>query len=345
MIDWLTLIVPYQGPDICGGRVLTLTPDGEVKFESLLFAEVEGSFSFKSVVKTVPDGLYISGNPSKYLQGHNVDGSDDVLGLAYAWGSDILGKIGVYDLGVLSCLRTGQFRLTRIDLTFSFQLNNIADVRAWLRSAGLFATGKNSKIKAEGGTIYFNKNSRYRSIKMYGKGDELKAHPFKVGCDIIKEKLIDYASRLLRVEIVLRSLRLKYVGLEFGYQWKCFSKNSFCRGKVMEFYANELKSVKLPLDSENILPDAVDVNCLEPRYRAVYQVWSDGHDVAKYYHRRTYYRHRAYFLKAYKIDIGIPCKRPESTVIPLLRVLEARPAVAPSWMHDAGLIFQPRLVA
>lgn len=345
MIDWLTLIVPYTGPDICGGRVITLDQDGSIKFESLLFAQVEGSYSFKSVIKTVPDGLYLSGNPSKYLQGHNICGCDDLLALAYAWGADILSRIGVHDLGLLDRLRRGVFRLTRIDLTYSYQLKNLADVRLWLRSAGFFASGRNSKKKDESGTIYFNQNSRYRSIKMYAKGDEVNANKLQVGNEFLEVELKKYASNLLRVEITLRSMRLKYLGIENGYQWACKGQNFLCGGMVMRMFREELKTVKLPLDSENILPDAIDLNLLENKAKSVYQLWSDGHDLQKYYSKTSYYRHRRYFLKHYNIDIGIPAKRPETTVIPLLRVLEANPSQVPAWIIEQNLIFQPRLVA
>ncbi|WP_239685059.1 phage/plasmid replication protein, II/X family, partial [Ventosimonas gracilis] len=53
----------------------------------------------------------------------------------------------------------------------------------------------------------------------------------------------------------------------------------------------------------------------------------------------TYYRHRA-LLKEHGIDIALRCDRAANTsnVVPLIRVLEAKPAAIPAFFFERGLI-------
>ena len=91
MIDWITAKVPLKhSGEICDGRILKLSTEGVIDYEIRTWLPIEGSHSSTLSVKTIEidgngDGtvLMISGNPTKWFQGHNIFGTDDVCGLVF----------------------------------------------------------------------------------------------------------------------------------------------------------------------------------------------------------------------------------------------------------------------
>lgn len=91
MIDWLTFDVHgvIHRP-IAAGAVVAFTPAGEIEWHSARSHALAGSASDTVQVKSRDVGadglatsLRFSGNPSKFLQGHNLYGSDDLPALVY----------------------------------------------------------------------------------------------------------------------------------------------------------------------------------------------------------------------------------------------------------------------
>lgn len=74
------------------------------------------------------------------------------------------------------------------------------------------------------------------------------------------------------------------------------------------------------------------------RLKSTYIIWRDGYDCRSELTKSTYYRNRAMLLE-YGIDIAL---RSESTktsnVIPLIKVLEAKPVDVPEWAFDMSLV-------
>ena len=145
MIDWLTFLAPCgHVRAIDGGRVLSLSPDGELQWMTRKRASVRGSFDTNLTIRTATHTaeqcthVEISGNPVKFFQGHNLWGCDDVHALAVATLEHLACLPG---LGLLPSAEdrerwvAGDIRLTRVDQTESFHLANRADVLAWLRAA------------------------------------------------------------------------------------------------------------------------------------------------------------------------------------------------------------------
>jgi II/X family phage/plasmid replication protein len=67
--------------------VVKLDPDGQIEWQTSCRVQVEGTHEQGISVRSVGgDGqgmathLSLSGNPSKFLQGHNIFGSDDLMG-------------------------------------------------------------------------------------------------------------------------------------------------------------------------------------------------------------------------------------------------------------------------
>ena len=75
------------------------------------------------------------------------------------------------------------------------------------------------------------------------------------------------------------------------------------------------------------------------KLRSTYTLWSEGHDLRSLMSMSTYYRHRK-DLKKFGINIDL---RPETSnksnnVIPLIRILEAKPAEIPNFAYEQNLV-------
>ena len=71
--------------------------------------------------------------------------------------------------------------------------------------------------------------------------------------------------------------------------------------------------------------------------KSTYTFWHYGNDLRTILLKVTYYRHRK-ALAEYGINIDLPSTHKKSNVIPLIRVLEAKPATIPQWAYDLKLI-------
>ena len=78
MIDWVSAkIICNHDPDkLFNGAVLSLNSNLEKEWVCDKKKTVEGSYSTKIQIQSITDThIYISGNPTKFLQGHNLFGS------------------------------------------------------------------------------------------------------------------------------------------------------------------------------------------------------------------------------------------------------------------------------
>jgi len=73
---------------------------------------------------------------------------------------------------------------------------------------------------------------------------------------------------------------------------------------------------------------------------ATYTLWTEGHDLRNMMSKATYYRQRKALME-YGINIDLrPCEPAQSNVVPLFRILEAKPAEVPDWAYTKNLIHQ-----
>lgn len=345
MIDWITARVPCFHPEpIIGGRVLKLSPEGEKVWEVATRLEVIGSHETNLLIRTHGTGvdgegviLEISGNPTKWLQGHNLFGGFAAPGA--------LVEALMYELcGVLQGLQPtahnhrqwadGRIELLRVDLTQMLQLDSRGSVRAWIRaaehSAYLRHRGRGSLTK--NGTLYYGQHSRRWSLKFYSKGDELEAGKDHGLSEKLERRsdLLNYADRALRCELVMRGMELKRRGLRWCFDWSDTTGAELLNGTVQGL--NMSDQLTLPTTALENLP---------PRLVAVYHLWKEGHDIRAMYPERTFYRYRNQLLP-FKIDLAnLQPREDRSNVVPLIRVLEAVPMEPPAWAYNTPLLVGP----
>lgn len=346
MIDWLTIKVPlWHEKKIHSGHVVATDYTGELQYQTTKRFTVKGSHDQQIQIRSTDyieagparaagwPGLELTGNPLKYLQGHNIFGSNDLVGLVTEVMLRICSDLGIpYTDEDFQFWITGNFTISRVDCTENFRLNRLSDVLSWLRSAASCSRMRNvgnGQLTKES-TLYFGKQSRRRSLKFYAKGDELKAH--KLPASLSETSLLEYAQPLLRAESCYRGTELSERGLKYGYNWDDNTANELLNAMIDNL---EISEMNIQAD------DKIDE--LPSRLCGVYALWKQGHDLRQVYARRTFYRYRSQLLK-HGIDIAIVQDRDTSldNVVPLVRVLEAVPEPVPSWAVGTDLYFEPR---
>lgn len=351
MIDWLTFLAPCaHAHAIDGGRVLSIAPGGEVEWMSRKRAMVRGSFDDRLTVRSAthtPEQLThleVSGNPTKFFQGHNLWGTDDLHALVIHTLEDLCGR-PEFGLAPTPSDRAawfaGDVRLTRVDETQSFHLSGRADVLSWIRSAEQTAVlpFRGRGQLSGGSTLYFGQHSRRWSLKLYAKGEEVRAKGHEQVIVLDSPEALAWADRTLRAELCLRSMELRRLNLDLVSGWSA-------RAGV-----DCVVPARLLLDRLGAMTMTTTANLsaavlegLKPSLRLAYQSWESGVDLRAVLSRATFYRYRAELL-AHGVDIVAVNPSERSNVVPLVRVLEAVPAGVPDWAYGSPLYWEPRRVA
>lgn len=337
MIDWVTAIIPCKHPEfINGGYVTSVTPDGEIEWRSEKTKQVRGSFESNLSIKSIGGThIYFDGNPAKWLQGHNLFGSNNLIGLVEEVMYRLIPMLNLTPTEQDQAHWTqGYFELKRVDCTAMWELPRRADVRAWLRAAEFQSKSRHGRPVMTGGTLYFGKNSRRWSVKFYSKGDELEAKvkghklPYEIEH---RDKLMDWADNKLRGELTLRSIQLKENLLNWASSWT--------EAKVIDKLMLHIEALQM---AEQFSLTSEILDGLPGRLVAVYKLWKDGEDLRQLYPKATFYRYRLEFLK-HGIDINVRQPAKLENVIPLVRVLRPEAiSQVPDWAIDTSLYFDPK---
>ena len=159
--DWFSGFVNLDISTFHDGRIMYLKNDGSIEYEINKPLSVLGSYDDKVIVKSSlipasPDWsldivqdeiwrVYISGNPTKFLQGHNVYGHPDILSIIHDFVKQVLIRLQV-DIFTINRVLKDNILITRLDITSSYVMDSPSDVKLWLRSASQYMTGKNQKV-------------------------------------------------------------------------------------------------------------------------------------------------------------------------------------------------------
>ncbi len=158
MIDWFTVEIPDPvGLPVNDGFVAKVKPCGAVEWSSPCHRRLEGSWSSSLMVRAIgadhcsdnpaltglgagfrQAGLVVSGNPAKFLNGHNLYGLDcprDLLERSLAQAApSIWPELGGEAGAALGLVDLDQATVSRIDLTVSWVLDRDQDVLPFLRA-------------------------------------------------------------------------------------------------------------------------------------------------------------------------------------------------------------------
>lgn len=335
MIDWVSAFLPCIHPPLNAGHVCKIAPDGELEWLAPCRMEVEGSFEKRvTVTSHGSDGngnathLFFSGNPSKFLQGHNIFGSDDFISLMVDTFSVVCRYLDLSPTVTdLNQLRAGDYRLTRLDINYSFELPSRSDVLAWLRAAEYKSKTRHGRPSSKGGTLWWGKGSKRWRLTAYCKAEEVQVPKHRLPDSLLDTPLIPWVDNKLRIELRLCKKELDELNLSMANNWLPHT--------VMTTYFDYLKRLNM---NEQIALSTDELMNLPQRLRSTYVLWKDGHDLRSTMAKNTYYRHRKE-LMAYGINIDLrQDSMDRSNVVPLVRILEAVPAQIPAWAFDLGLV-------
>ena len=340
MIDWVTgkFWITHNSEVLRSGQsIRTKIVDGveTIEYDIANRLSVKGSHDATITIRSHTDNtVEISGNPAKFLQGHNVFGTNDLKYLV-AKMIDKLCMIDELELKPTDIeyenIQEGKYHLSRVDVNEHFAFPSAQVARAWLRAAGNSA---NMKFRGAGlfkeGTLYFE-GKRYIP-KIYFKYDEInsKDKSHRLPDELLQiPELIEYAEKSLRFEIKILSTQLKDWMLHLGCNWDADTATMLINDQFIS---------KLQL-SANMAIDSEVLQSLPKNLRLTYTAWANGEDLRQVLSRPTFYRYRTRLME-YGIDISIvkDIEKEQSNVVPMIRYLEAVPMGIPDWAYQKGLV-------
>lgn len=318
-IDWLSAFVatpPELWPGYESGRTIKLSPHGDVLDNRVTAHQVEddepsSSRNFR-VWTPNPGQLYLSGNPVKLIQGHNLWGNLDLWGYYLEAGSWVRQHAGLFPgPSTWESCRFGSPRYTRIDITRSYRFRSDQEALDYIRHVVGHAKSRHGQAKLYGsGTAYFGQNSRRWTLKVYAKRQELEAGirgaarrirnlaakvlPVELG---MSDELMDWATGVVRFELTIRALELQRYDPPLDLHdsqvlrglWQAYFD-------TIQFNENAAMTHRADLIEES----------LPGRLQGTLALWRTGRDLRAVLKRDTFYRHRREILEACAIDIAVP---------------------------------------
>lgn len=234
----------------------------------------------------------------KFLQGHNVFGTNRLVVLCREVIERVYGRLGIE----LSTREWGEIeesgiRLMRLDIACSFRVGSSATVNAVLESLFEHLRAESVKWSAHGAAyteaVYNRQRSRRVSDKFYNKHRELmenKIHPTVKARDL----LMKYAESIVRYEVTFRGAELKSLGLEFADQW-----NTKVVREIIESRINRLKLTQ-QFQSSDGFSRPVDLNDSSNMFL---DLWLKGADLHVYKTYKTLQRARFTLIDKCGVDV------------------------------------------
>lgn len=321
MIDWLDFTIEVQHNTIPSGRFMSVEYDGEVVFESDRMRKVEGSYSSNIHVSSRSSsdfystamlelGLYkgidndqqssaisFFGNPVKYLQGHNVIGSDCIRSYASELVKDVLPKLGFPSTVITECLKkitALDFWVTRIDITEMLDFGNNQDVDNYLYMMPHTVKARGDRCDYTKSTFYVGKHSGLWTTKFYNKYKELisRSKHHRLHPELQHTALLEFSKGKLRAELTLRKKQLDRLNV---------SHASKLQHQLKKLYFDFMGKMTMT----NQTADIDKLQTLSDRYQATYYKWRDGLMPKTFLKKATFYNHKRELLNV-GIDISIP---------------------------------------
>lgn len=294
-IDWIhvSVAVKHDPQLISRGIVVHLDNQWDMATAVHHYKAQTLRSSFENTLWIKPSttgSIEISGNFYKFLNHHNVTGTDDLVGLV----TDLINHLTTLEIGIqptekeLKDIQDGKFRLFRVDVNKAILFDSkvmALDYLEHMKSTSSYPYRKKT-IYSNG--VYFGMRSKRWCLKFYHKGTEVQTH--KNGEFTLSDELKALADLMIRAEMRINSQQLKEWDLQFGYQWS----TDIAQGLLDK----TLSKLEIP---------AKPVVVEEPKFessadRKFYKCWLDG-DAEICYSLRTIQRYTKRFLHEYGINI------------------------------------------
>lgn len=301
----------------------------------------------------------ISGNPTKFLQGQNVWGSDDIEGACVAYLKQVLKESNIWQAmnkGERAKVERLDVYCTRFDLTTNLIMKTESDKKAFLAAVAQQAESKRGKVNVVNTTTYFGAET-WCQVKFYDKIAEVMANLPKLDFKATKQENEPIIKMLKFVSAVNIEL-LPYVRCELRIGKDYIRDNKINKlYKIIE-HINEKAEVKkgglimekvsaLKLGQKGTTTATIKEATLkleELRREKVinaalvntFKLWATGENVRDCVSKATFYRHRKELIGLVSVDvslINVEAKEQRSKIVPLIREVEAA-TCSPSQAFD-----------
>lgn len=343
MIDTIAFRVHCENAfSLPTGRVMAVTADGELEWQSVKFLSMRGSHESTVAIRPTTNRkglpcLYISGSPAKFLQGHNIFGSDDLPGMVSALWDALVPLLTAQGVAIrdieTAAVHRGVVEVLRADINYSFSTGSRSNALAWCNAAASQAYMQHrGRGILQGQTAYWGQKSRYSTLKAYAKGHEITVKGHRLPEYLHGQGLETWADDKLRIELTLLARELRRESLSMAGDWTTDTPR--------RIFMQHLERLTI---SGDVSMTQDDLQALPSGARTAYLAWRSGEDLKVVLPRNTFYRHRKVILDLLGVDIATrsPDARPDN-VVPLRRVIEAVPVDIPDWARGTPLYFEPR---
>lgn len=248
--------------------------------------------------------IEITGNPTKFFQGHNLLGSNDIHGLAMAMCEEVCRRYDIeIDLADYQMWKEQRFYMKRLDITAMFHVGTEDDVALYLNALNQVASAATSQSKEQryATSIYFGSKSNIE-MKAYGKYNECLIK--KGGVQRLPTTHPDYDDL---IEFAKGKIRF-----EFGYGGAWFSHNDrfmFDLRDIDTMFKEQIKKIKFggAAMNKNSFKQA-EIKAIDTPAAALFYRWKEGKtgkSLQGNLSKATYYRHRKILL-----DLGFNLSKP-----------------------------------
>lgn len=323
-IDWLTIRQVYPGgglPVFCDGWATVTDRDGAIDRETVLRAQVEGSFDSRMFLRCDGNSVEFHGNIARYGRPDNVFG--------YGWSETIRRVNALLNLHSLPPFTAGErsryadsgvvwtgARVSRIDITTNYATFSEQNAQRVIFALGQHRVGRqHGTVSPDEGTVMYGYGSKYVSSKVYIKHGELLRHRRTLHGSHVDPEVIEFCRGLgvIREEITLKSRYLTQSGLCWLGELSDAHLGAVYRerSQFRRFREMEIK----------------DTSALSAAARGVLARYEQGepHGLKK----SAFYKYRREIMNTVGVDISIP-RNVERIVLPV-KVIEIEQLVAPDW--------------
>ncbi len=302
MIDWFSGYYSIQDPEgkrmnpadlpgVRGAIRVRVDPEtGEeidTGFDARRFGPLEGVDAF-SVRTQIKGGMVqVSGNLTKFIQGHTLFSRLGPWETVDAWEADILRRWGIPDHRLIL------ERATRMDLTHGVDCNSRDCCQSTLDALRAGWSAPRKPLSTESCTIYLGKKSKSLAgwtLKAYQKNlDRSKGAPSQDQPDI---------SEFLRLELTLRTGGMRLAGLDptKPRSWDLGAIYADFLGRCRLSPENGTQGVRVP-------PEGLSASDIGHWYQ-----WTEGKALKGSLPESTFFAVRKRLL-AHGVDISRPCTR------------------------------------
>lgn len=294
-----------------------------------------GNKSASLGVKSTHDGqcIEVTGNYVKFMQGHNIFGTNDLHGLCIGIIKQVTKQLGIRGLQTeRQSIMEGNFLIRRVDIAANFRAADRGEVVAIIREIERHWRDQGKNVSNYGNeTVYLDQHNRNVSLKFYNKRAELRTRPLPQNIPA-RNRLLRYAETLVRAELTLGAVELRKRGLSRGSNWTIAEAKKLIIGAISASgVTGEIKRLLLPDEYETLDHDL----------KQAYQLWQHGVELRSVFGQSTYWRRRN-ALRKHGIDIQQPQPKERIVTVDIkscicLEKMTSRPKFA----REHGLIYLP----